>query len=62
MRKSSPKYTRRHYVDIADTLTHILGEDERWEQALLWSRKFAEDNPRFKQDRFLTACGLKRTP
>jgi len=29
MRKSSPKYTRRHYIDIADTLTNLVNKNDR---------------------------------
>jgi hypothetical protein len=56
---SSPKYTRRHYVDIADTLTHIVDKRERASQAMVWCEKFSCDNARFKRDRFLAACGVE---
>jgi len=59
MRKSSPKYTRRHYIDIADTLTNLVNKNDRLEQAKIWCQKFASDNYRFKRDRFLSACGIE---
>jgi hypothetical protein len=61
MRKSgsSPKYTRRHYIDIAETLTCIQDERERMTMANSWCEKFAMDNPRFKRDLFMRACELE---
>jgi hypothetical protein len=55
----SVKFTRRHYVVVAESLTHIEDERIREEQALNWCRTFQQDNPRFKKDRFLEAAKVK---
>lgn len=55
----SVKFTRRHYVVVAESLTHIEDERVREEQAFNWCRTFQQDNPRFKKDLFLEAAKVK---
>lgn len=54
----SPKYTRRHFQDIADTIKKITPKSKREKAAMEWGQKFALDNPRFDWMKFLKACGL----
>jgi hypothetical protein len=58
MRGKSVKYTRRHFKDVAETLKAITPKSKRMAQAKIWIAKFAGDNPRFDEGRFLDACGL----
>lgn len=61
-----PKFSKRHYVAIADVLCESMtsttrtlftqAETERF--ARLLADRFERDNPAFARDRFLTACGL----
>tara|TARA_B100000953_G_C17672999_1_gene309470 strand:+ start:142 stop:303 length:162 start_codon:yes stop_codon:yes gene_type:complete len=52
-----PKYTRRHYKDIGDTLKKIP-KKQRKKQADVWHEKFITDNPRYKPDLFYDYIGL----
>jgi hypothetical protein len=54
----SPKYTRRHFQDIAGTIKEITPKAKREKAAMDWARKFALDNPRFDMGKFVKACGL----
>lgn len=53
----SPKYTRRHYVQIAGVIAR-LEPVSRKEFADKHAAEFAADNPRFDRKRFFNACGL----
>ena len=50
-------FAKRHYEAIAK----ILRENADWRPSLAWSLigAFKSDNPRFDEDRFLKAVGLK---
>ena len=58
MATKSPKYTRRHYVDIA-RLVSKFPPKERKEETEKYCRLFAADNPRFDRAKFMKACGVK---
>lgn len=63
----SPRFTRRHYVAVAEIIARRYrsfdpGTDDRW--TIDWiaddfCELFAGDNPRFKRERFLAACGIE---
>lgn len=55
----SVKFTKRHYVAVAESLTHIEDERVREQQAFRWCVTFKQDNPRFKKDLFLEASKVK---
>lgn len=44
-----PKYTRRQYLDIGDTLRRTKATKKIIDE---WVRKFKYDNPRFDEQRF----------
>jgi hypothetical protein len=56
-------FSRRHYVAIADAINGVRPhEHERLALRMTaesLAALFSEDNPRFKRERFLTACGIE---
>jgi hypothetical protein len=60
-----PRFTRHHYEEIAWVLSRRFSaeaEDGRWAidaVADALCELFAADNPRFKGDRFIAACGIR---
>lgn len=68
-----PKYTRRHYEDVAAIINNRFARydvehgETGWPKhdALMdlvddFSKLFAGDNPSFNSDRFRDACRIKR--
>lgn len=68
-------FTQRHYIKVAATIKatadriHDENDIERGAQlrgvrrtAAHFAEMFADDNPRFDQRRFLTACGYGAQP
>ena len=52
--------TRKDYIKIAKILeTTDLEAHKRASLAVSFASMFREDNPRFKIERFLSACGVK---
>jgi hypothetical protein len=54
----SPKFTRRHFVEIAGLISK-LPKKQRETEAERYCRAFQDDNPRFERARFMKACGVK---
>jgi hypothetical protein len=52
-----PKYTRRHFQDIA-SLIKKTPMKERKAEADKYCKLFKADNPAFDKKKFLAACGL----
>jgi hypothetical protein len=55
MKRSSPKYTRRHYEATAGLIRNLdpLARDANIRQ---YVAMFSKDNPRFSRERFIEAC------
>ena len=56
--KSSPTFTRKHYVAIAATVAAIGNKTERARQCADYCATFDKDNARLDAVRFGEACGL----
>ncbi len=52
-------YTRRHFEDVAKTISKITPLAARKTEANKWAKKFKADNPRFDRKRFMDACEVK---
>jgi hypothetical protein len=55
MKRSSPKFTRRHYEATAALICNmdVLTRDACIQQYIAM---FSKDNPRFSRERFIEAC------
>lgn len=53
------KFSRQHYIMIADTLSKIDNPEERERTVKDFEERFSEDNPRFDAERFRTAIDNK---
>ena len=51
--------TRKDFVLVAQTISHIKNVDKRKEMAELNATAFARSNPRFDRSKFLAACNVK---
>lgn len=51
--------TRKTFIAVAKTVCSIAYKAEREKQANFQADIFAAENPRFKRDLFLAACGAK---
>tara|TARA_Y100000310_G_scaffold324852_1_gene387275 strand:+ start:3491 stop:3652 length:162 start_codon:yes stop_codon:yes gene_type:complete len=52
-----PTYTRKHYVDIGNTIKK-LPKKARTAEYNKWNRKFKKDNPRYDSKRFKKHVGV----
>jgi hypothetical protein len=62
-------YQQRHYIDTANTLREIKANmcgTARMDTLTVWEHtvrvlmsRFARDNPNFKPDKFMQACGYE---
>jgi rubrerythrin len=55
----SEAFTRKHFRMIADTVSQFEDPEHRRATAELYADTFAEDNPRFRRDLFMKACGVE---
>ena len=54
--------TRKDYVAVAEILSnyqHFIGWEEFRDLVEDFAEMFANDNPNFKEDKFVQACGLE---
>lgn len=51
--------TRKHFKEIAKTISLIDNKDERKRQAEAMATICQQSNPRFDRGRFLAACGVE---
>lgn len=51
-------FTRQHFRAIADTISKIEDMEARNAEAQRYVAIFRADNPRFKPELFLSACGV----
>lgn len=51
-------FTRQHFRAIAETISKIEDMEARKAEAQRYVVIFRADNPRFKSDLFLSACGV----
>jgi len=52
----SPTFTKQHYKGIANAIKNRTSENEIIDSLIVL---FEKDNPRFKKDVFLKACGIE---
>jgi len=60
-RSISPRFTRCHYIEFASIINKLEDPSERNAIANEMSKKFANDNPRYKETTFLEACGAVKS-
>ena len=53
------KYTRRHYIALANSIRSAGGFSDRTLKTLC--KYFKEDNSRFREDLFVKACHVEST-